>query len=119
MNPLLRRAISLRRSTDVVGATRRIESNPAARTFPTIPSVSSAGKSFAVVCKSGNPAGMNGMKAICFFARCCAKVSAMDLRAGVPITDIDDRGGRGRIKNDRDGVLLWACTAPEHGRPHL
>jgi hypothetical protein len=49
------------------------------------PARSSAGRIFSVVSKSGNPTGMNGMNAICRFARSSRKVSAIDLRAAAAV----------------------------------
>src|SRR5439155_10153230 len=44
------------------------------------PAASSAGSNFAVASRSGYPAGMNGINAICFFARSCANVCSIDKR---------------------------------------
>src|SRR4051812_44835114 len=42
------------------------------------PAFSSAGNNFAVVSKSGYPAGTNGISAICFLARSCENVSELE-----------------------------------------
>src|SRR5258708_1953687 len=76
------------------------------------PAFSSSGRIAVVVFRSGKPAEMKGMKAICFLPRRSANIAAMLFRADS--IGGDDRGGEAGCKsgqNDCKLIFLAFCSA--------